>query len=59
MLIYQLEVVGDEFLTSIDHNGEFYVTLLFDRSFYRPMCIHMGNTLSLNSTALDLSLGND
>ena len=44
MLSYQLEIVGDEFLTSIDYDDEFHVNLLFDRSIYRPMCTHMGNT---------------
>ena len=42
MLNYQLEIVGDEFVTSIGHSDEFYVNLLFDRSIYRPMCTHMG-----------------
>ena len=40
----QLEIVGDEFLTTINHirYGEFHVNLVFDRSIYRPMCTHMG-----------------
>ena len=42
MFNYQLQVVGDEFVTFIDHDDEFYVNLLFDRSIYRPMCTHMG-----------------
>ena len=42
MLNYQLEIVGDESVTSIDHYDEFYVNLLFDHSIYRPMCTHMG-----------------
>ena len=34
MLNYQLdlEIVGEEFVTSIGHSDEFYVNLLFDRS---------------------------
>ena len=32
MLNYRLEIVGDEFVTSIDHYYEFYANLLFDRS---------------------------
>ena len=42
MLNYQLEIVGEEFVTSIGHSDEFYVNLLFDRYIYRPMCTHMG-----------------
>ena len=42
MLNYQLEIVEEEFVASIGHSDEFYVNLLFDRSFYRPMCTHMG-----------------
>ena len=38
----RLEIVGDEFLTSIDHYDEFHVNLIFDRPIYRPMCTHMG-----------------
>ena len=39
----QLEIVGEEFVTSIGDSDEFYVNLLFDRSInYRPMCTHMG-----------------
>ena len=41
MLNYRLEIVGEEFLTSIGHSDEFYVNLLFDRYIYRPMCTHM------------------
>ena len=44
MLNYQLEIVGEEFVTSIGHSDEFYVNLLFDRYNYRPMCTHMGNS---------------
>ena len=48
----RLEIVGDEFLTSIDYYDEFHVNLLFDRSIYRPMCTHMdqytGLTLEKN-----------
>ena len=41
MLNFQFEIVlGDEFVTSIDHYDEFHVNLLFDRSIYRPMCTH-------------------
>ena len=40
MLNNQLQIVGDEFETSICHDDEFYVNLLFDRSIYRPMCTH-------------------
>ena len=42
MLNYQLQIVGDEFVTSIGHDDQFYMNLLFDRSIYRPMCTHMG-----------------
>ena len=41
----KLEIVGDEFLTSIDHCDEFHVNLLFDRSIYRPMCAHRGKII--------------
>ena len=41
-LNYQLEIVGDESVNSIDLHKEFYVNLLFDRSIYLPMCIHIG-----------------
>ena len=43
MLNYRLQIVGDEFVTSIGHDDEFCVNLLFDRPIYRPMCTHMGN----------------
>ena len=46
MLNYQLQIVGDEFVTSIGHDDEFYVNLLFDRSIYRPMCTHMSENRS-------------
>ena len=39
----QLEIVGEEFVTSIGDSDEFYVNLLFDRSIHRPMCTHMGH----------------
>ena len=42
MLNYQLQIVGDEFVTSTGHDDEFYVNLLFDRSIYRPISTHMG-----------------
>ena len=47
MLNYRLEIVGDEFVTSIDHFDEFHGNLLFDRPIYRLMCTHMimGNCL--------------
>ena len=32
---------GNEYATSIDHYGDFYVNLFFDRFIYRPMCTHM------------------
>ena len=38
----RLEIVGEEFVTSIGLSNEFYVNLLFDRSIHRPMCTHMG-----------------
>ena len=44
----QLEIVLDEFLTSIDHDNQFYVNLLFKCSIYRPMCTHMGEELLLS-----------
>ena len=50
MLNYQLQIVGDEFVTSIGHDDEFYVYLRFDRSIHRPMWTHMGyhgNTLGI------------
>ena len=34
MLNDRLEIVEDEFVTSIDHYDKFYVNLLFDRSIY-------------------------
>ena len=46
MLNYQLEIVGEEFVTSIGPSDEFYVNLHFDRSIYRPMCTHMDITYS-------------
>ena len=46
MLNYQLEIVGEEFVTSIGHSDEFYVNLLFDRSIYRPTYTHMGWNIS-------------
>ena len=45
MLNYRLEIVGEDFVTSIGHSDEFYVNLLFDRYIYRPICTHMGNNL--------------
>ena len=39
--------MGEEFVTSIGHPDEFHVNLLFDRSIYRLMCIHMGNNGAL------------
>ena len=51
----RLEIVGDEFLTSIDYYDEFHVNLLFDRSIYRPMYTHMDQytelTLEKKSTS--------
>ena len=44
MLNYQLQIVGDEFVTSISYDDEFYVNLLFDRFIHRPMCTYMGNS---------------
>ena len=44
MLNYQLQIVGDEFVTSIGHDDEFYEYLRFDRSIHRPMCTHLGMT---------------
>ena len=41
----RLEIVEDEFLTSVDHYDEFHVNLRFDRSFYRLMCTHVGNPI--------------
>ena len=46
MLNYQLEIVGEEFVTTIGHSDEFYMNLLFDCSIYRPMCTHMGKESS-------------
>ena len=34
MLNYQLEIVGEEFVTSTDHSDEFYVNILFEKSAY-------------------------
>ena len=49
MLIYQLEIAGEEFVTPFRHCDAFYVNLLFDRSYiYRPMCTHMGDIGSGN-----------
>ena len=33
-LNYQLEIVGEKFVTSIGYSEEFYENLLFDRSIY-------------------------
>ena len=44
----RLEIKEDDFLTSIDHHDKFHENLLFDRSIYRPMCIHMGFNLTVN-----------
>ena len=41
MLNYQCKIVEDKFVTSIGHDDECYVNLLFDRSIYRPMCTHI------------------
>ena len=37
-------IEGDEFVTPIDHNDEFDVNLIFERSIsiYQPICTHMG-----------------
>ena len=44
---HQLEIMGDESVSSIEHHDEFYGDLLFDHSVYRPMCTHiMGNITS-------------
>ena len=40
LLNYRLEIVGDESVTSIEHNDEFYVNLLFDR-FFIDRCAHI------------------
>ena len=42
MLNSQLEIMGDEYLTSTEHNDEFYVNSLLDRSTYQPMCTQVG-----------------
>ena len=47
MLNYQLEIVGEEFVTSMGHFEKFYENLFFDRSINRPMCTHMGYIHSL------------
>ena len=52
MLNYQLEIVGEEFVTSIGHSEEFYVNLLFDRYIYRPMYTHMGERIRTNANML-------
>ena len=44
ILNYQLEIVADESVTSIDHYDEFYVNLLFDRSIYRLICTPVGDS---------------
>ena len=55
MLNYQLQIVGDEFVTSIGHDDEFHVNLLFDRSIYRPMCTHTGSNTTMQHVALRLN----
>ena len=40
MINYQLEIVGEEFVTSIGDSDEFYVNLLFDR-FFIDRCAHI------------------
>ena len=52
MLNYQLQIVGDEFVTSIGHDDKFHENLLFDRSIYRPMCTHMGNGVPRTDSAV-------
>ena len=47
MLDYQLEIVGDELFTSIDHYEEFCVNLHCGRSIYRPMRTHMGDIMAI------------
>ena len=49
MLNYQLDIVEEEFVTSIGDSDEFYMNLLFDHSIYRPMCTHMGYIAMSNS----------
>ena len=39
----RFKIVGDERLTAIDYDDEFHVNFLFERSFYRPICTHMGS----------------
>ena len=48
----RLEIKEDDFLTSIDHHDKFHENLLFDRSIYRPMCIHMGDSYVGKATYL-------
>ena len=48
----RLKTVRDESVTSIEHYDEFYVNLLFDRFFYRPMCTHMGNDFQPSTNCL-------
>ena len=50
MLNYQLEIVGEEFVTSIGHSDEIYVNLLFDRYIYRPTCTQIGKKWSTVSS---------
>ena len=38
----KVAIVKDEFLTSIDHNNQLHLSLLFNHSIYRPMCTQMG-----------------
>ena len=48
----RLEIVLDEFLTSIDHNNQFHVNLLFNSSIYRLLCAHMGSDIAILGQAM-------
>ena len=52
----RLEIMGDEFLTSIDHYDEFHDNLIFVHSIYRPMCTHMGKYNDQFIRTLDFNL---
>ena len=41
MLNYQLEIVEEEFVTSIGHSDEFYVNILFDRCIFIDRWAHI------------------
>ena len=52
----RLEIVGDEFLTSIDYDDEFHMNLLFDALFI-DRCAHIWVKTILLQAFAPLALG--